>query len=366
RGDGMPWFGKGRSEVPSTWVAALDQVLEGVDPARQIAGFVLTGQPAGALKTITGGHWGIVNHGRRNTRFNDATEKAMATLYARFGDVDVTVLRRWGRVLDAAWGTPGWGLELGDVGGCHWPELMLRQAAASAPAAPLPITFADLRRIAAADGTPAADLVRMAFTLAPYSRYQEKTTRGCLSRLPGFADAVAAHRDVVASVLVSGSVDERVAAASLLGMLGDTVLDALSEPLAEAATSTSTQVRDAVRLLIARMGDSAIDPLRRLATDGKPERRARALELLAARPDQRAWAIEIAGDDRAASVRALTARWEQADQTTETGDEVLPELPPLPSWSLAAADAVQIASQVFEAVGRGIEAENRRTEEFWR
>jgi hypothetical protein len=358
----MPWFGKGRSDVPSAWVAALEQVLEGVDPTRQIAGFVLTGQPVEALKTIKSGHWGVRNYGRRNHRNSDATEKAMATLYAGFGDVDVAVLRRWGRVLDAAWGTPGWGLELGDVGGCHWPELMLRQAAASAPAAPLPITFADLRRIAAEDGTPAADLVRMAFTLAPYSRYQEETTRGCLSRLPGFADAVAAHRDVAASVLVSGSVDERVAAASLLGMLGDTVLDALSEPLAEAATSTSTQVRDAVRPLIARIGDSAIDPLRRLATDGKPERRACALELLAARPDQRAWAIETAGDDRAASVRALTARWEQADQTTETGDEVLPELPPLPSWSLAAADAEQIANQVFEVVRRGIEFHNRRME----
>ena len=359
----MPWFGKGRSDDgPSAWVAALEQVLEGVDPTRQITGFVLTGQPAGALKTIKGGHWGVRNYGRRNHRDSDATEKAMATLYAGFGDIDVTVLRRWGRVLDAAWGTPGWGLELGDVGGCHWPELMLRQAGASVRAAPLPITFDDLRRIAAEDDTPAADLVRMAFTLAPYSRYQEETTRGCLSRLPGFADAVAAHRDVVASVLVSGSVDERVAAASLLGMLGDTVLVALSEPLAEAATSTSTQVRDALRPLIARIGDAAIDPLRRLATDGKPERRACALELLVARPDQRAWAIKTADADRAASVRALSARWEQAEQTAETGEEVLPEPPRLPSWSLTAADAGQIASQVVEAVRRGIESQNRMTE----
>src|SRR5690242_12322350 len=229
----MPWFGKGRSDALSAWGATLEQVLEGVDPTRQIAGFVLTGQPAGALKTITGGHWGMVNFGRRNTRFSDAAEKAMATLYAGFGDVDAAVLRRWGRVLDAAWGTPGWGLELGDVGGCHWPELMLRQAAAGARSAPLPITFAHLERIAAEDGTPAADLVRMAFALPPYSRYQDQAVRGELARLPGFADAVAAHHYVAAAVLVSGSVDERVAAASLLGMLGDTVLDVLSRPLAD-------------------------------------------------------------------------------------------------------------------------------------
>ena len=66
-----------------------------------------------------------------------------------------------------------------------------------------------------------------------------------LVRLPGFADAVTAHRDVAASALLSGSVDERVAAATLLGELGDMVLVALAEPLVQAATSTSAKVRDA-------------------------------------------------------------------------------------------------------------------------
>ena len=100
----MPWFGKGRSDVPSAWAVALNQVLEGVDPTRQVAEFVLTGRSVEALKTVKSGHLGVRDYGRRN---NDATEKALATLYAGFGDVDAAVLRRWGRVLDAAWGTPG-------------------------------------------------------------------------------------------------------------------------------------------------------------------------------------------------------------------------------------------------------------------
>ena len=41
----MPWFGKGRSDVPSAWAAALGQLLEAMDPTHKVAEFVLTGQP---------------------------------------------------------------------------------------------------------------------------------------------------------------------------------------------------------------------------------------------------------------------------------------------------------------------------------
>jgi hypothetical protein len=61
-------------------------------------------------------------------------------------------------------------------------------------------------------------------------------------------------------------------------------------------------------------------------------------------------------------VRALSARWERAGTSAETGEEVLPELPPLPSWSLPAADAERIADQVIEGVRRSIASHNRRIE----
>ena len=102
----MSWFGKGRSDVPRTWVAALEQVLQAVDPTGQLADFVLTGRHAGALKTLKGGQWWVQHAGTRN---GGAAKKAMATLYAGFGDVDAAVLRRWGRVLDAALGAQVWG-----------------------------------------------------------------------------------------------------------------------------------------------------------------------------------------------------------------------------------------------------------------
>jgi hypothetical protein len=352
----MPWFGKGRSDVPSAWAAALDQLLEALDPTHEIAEFVVTGQPAEALRNAKKDrqwargsmHW-----------YTPAAKPAMATLYAGFGDVDAAVLRRWGRVLDAA---PRGGRRLGDVGGCHWPELMMWQAADAAPSGPLPFTFADLERIAAEDGTQGAELVRMAFTVAPYSQGGHAAgAREYLSRLPGFAEAVVAHRDVAGSALVSGSVEERVAAANLLGMLGDAVLGALAGPLVEAATSTSAQVRDAACPLLARIGGAAVGPLRAVAADGTPERRAHALDLLAARPDQRAWARQAAAADRAASVQALLARWDAADaaDAAMAEEEPLPELAPLPPWSLPAADAERLANQVYEVIRQGIESTNR-------
>src|SRR5262249_14886082 len=127
RGYGMPWFEKSRTDVPRAWAAALEQVLEAVGARRQVSEFVLTGQHVEALMTLKSGRPLVQQIGRWNS---DAAKKAMATLYSGFGDVDAAVLRRWGKVLDAARGNFGWGLTLGDVAGCHWPELMLLQAAA--------------------------------------------------------------------------------------------------------------------------------------------------------------------------------------------------------------------------------------------
>lgn len=121
-------------------------------------------------------------------------------------------------------------------------------------------------------------------------------------------------------------------------------------------------MRAAIRPLITRIDGPAIDPLRRLAADGEPARRACPLEVLAARPDQRAWALKTAAADQAASVRALSARWEAGNAPAEAGEEIeiLPESPPLPSWSLAAADAERVANQVCEALRRGVESFNGR------
>jgi hypothetical protein len=357
----MPVSGTGRGDVPSAWAAALEQVIDALDLSQQVAEWVLTGQHIEAMKTVGSGDPVDVYN-----RWNGAAHnKVLVSLYAGFGEVDAVVLRRWGWVLDAALGIRAYAMHLGGVAGRHWPELMLNQAAAGTPSGPLPFSFADLERIAAVDGTPPASLIRMAFTYGRRYNFHIRSFHGYLARLPGFADAAAAHRDIPASALGSDSVEGRVAAATLLGMLGEPALSALCEPLVDAATCTKALVREAARPAIDQLADAAVGPLRALATEGTLERRGHALELLAARQDQRSWAIQTAAADRAASVRALSAGWAAADALAAAA-EPLTELPPLPSWSLAAADAETVATMVYEAARRWLESYDRRAQAQYR
>jgi hypothetical protein len=348
------------AEVSGEWRAALEQVLEPGDATGQVLEFVLTGEPARALHDARGGPGWQHSFGW----LNKPQQRMMATLYGGFAEVDAVVLRRWGKVLDAS---PRSGTGLGGLGDRHWPELMLQQAAAVVPSGPLPLTFADLERIAAVDGLAAADLVRMAFTIPEYARYERFTAQahGYLARVPGFAEAVAAHRDVVASALASGPVDQRVAGVSLLSVLDDTVVAACAGELAEAATGTSVKVGEPAREVLSRVGAAAVEPLRSLASGGAPGRRAQALDLLAAFPDQREWARATAAADQAASVRAVIARWDAAEAPAEA-EELVPELVPLPSWALPADEAERVASQVYECVRRGVAVGNRALEELAR
>src|SRR5262249_18013500 len=148
------------------------------------------------------------------------------------------------------------------------------------------------------------------------------------------------------AALTSGSVDERVAAAVVLDSLDDGLLVELADCLAEAATTGSSQVRDAVQPLLRRAGEAGVPPLRALATEAKPDQPARALELPAAMPDQRDWAIETAVADRAASVRAVAVRRGAAEGVPASEELEIPQPGPLPSWAVPAATADQVAAEV--------------------
>ncbi|HET7431604.1 MAG TPA: DUF4132 domain-containing protein [Nocardioides sp.] len=355
----MPLFGKGRGDVPRAWVSALETVVAPLGQRRAFVDYVVSGGSVPALGMHQGQGRGWVKRGFDSG--GAAGQAALTALYAGFGDIPAPVLRRWGRVLDAAWGSSAWGVSLGQVGGGHWPELMLSQALSTSRAGgPTALTFADLERIAAEDGADAAALLRAFFEVPPYARYERNSVRDNLGRLPGLGDALVGHVSLVASVLTSSSVDDRLAAVAVLRTLDDQRLATFAEPLADAATTTSTQVRDAVRPVLARLGDAAVVPLRALATDAKPEQRAQALELLlTTRPDQRAWALEQAGADRAASVRAVAARWEAAEHAEAAPPEALPPLPPPTSWAIPREVADRVAHEVAEAAAEALVAVNR-------
>src|SRR4029079_12266785 len=151
----MPLFGKGRGDgAPRGFVKALEDILDDVPGRGDLVGYVLSGNPADALNSLTQaqGLYGVARHHLLSPDRPQGRQK-MAALYADVAGVDSAVLRRYGRLLDAAWGRAQWGLSMGQVTGGSWFELMIFQAGAgTAPSQPLPLTFADLVRAADVDG----------------------------------------------------------------------------------------------------------------------------------------------------------------------------------------------------------------------
>lgn len=340
------------------WVAALRTAVQHVGGDEGVVDHVLTGRDPAVLARVPVQSWYSVS-----TRELHPKAAALRTLYAGARDVDAAVLRRWGHVLDRVHGAASWGLVLGPVAGCRWPELMIGQAGASTRASePLPLTFDDLARVAAVDGATPADLLTAVFTVQGYQGHVHGGSRAALVRMPGLADALTAHRDLVTAALTVRDVEGRLAALDVVGLtLTDDALVDFVEPLAVGATASSAQVRGAAQAVLDRTGPAAVPPLRALAVSGRPDARARALDLLAERPDEYDWAVATAGADRAESVRSMPARWE-AERAAEAAHipEALPDAPPPTRWGLPRPDAEAVARAVVGALATDVAEANRR------
>lgn len=341
------------------WVGALRKVVAHLDGDEAVVDYVLTGQDPAALRRVPVQSW--YSMGSRESHPQAA---ALRTLYAGARDVDAAVLRRWGQVLDRVHGAAQWGLVLGPVAGCRWHELMLVQADASTRASsPLPLTFDDLVRIAAVDGATPADLLTAVLTVQGPQGHVHGRSRAALVRTPGFGDALTAHRELVSAALTVRDVDGRLAALDLVGLtLSDEALVDLVEPLAVGATASSAQVRGAAQAVLDRTGTAAVPPLRAIARGGRPDARARALDLLAELPDEYDWAVATAEADRAESVRSMPARWEADRAAAAAGvPDVLPDAPPPTRWGLPRANAEATARAVVEALAADVKEANRRS-----
>lgn len=354
----MPVFGFRRRGADTdrgparSWAQSLEKVVSSLPDVSGVTDYVLTGRGAGVLATLpkavsaTHSTWFPMANGYEGA----ADLAALRSLYAGFADVDAAVLRRWGHVLDAAQGVhAGWGTTAAPLAGKHWHDLMIAQmVAATRGSGPLPAGFADLARIAALDGEAPADLAAALLTRSTRWGHSQRYGGEQLGRLPGLGDALVEHRTLVAAALRDGTVDARVAALDVVGSaLTDAQLEAVVEPLVDAATATSTQVREHAQPVLARVGGPAASALRVAAVQGNPQARARALELLAERPSEVAWARETALADRASSVRAVVARWDAAAAAPvdEPADDEL-RLDPVPPVRWA------VARPVAEAVNR--------------
>lgn len=370
----MPVFGLRRRGAHTdggparSWAQSLEKVVSSLPNVSGVTDYVLTGRGPGVLAALpkavgaTHSSWFPMRNGYQGA----ADLAALRSLYAGFADVDAVVLRRWGHVLDAAQGIhAGWGTTAAPLAGKHWHDLMIAQmVAATRGSGPLPAAFADLARIAALDGETPADLVSALLTRSTRWGHSHRYDGEQLGRLPGLGDALVEHRSLVAAALRDGTVDARVAALAVVdAALTDTQLEAVVEPLVDAATATSAQVRERAQPVLVRVGGAAA-ALRGTAVQGTPQTRARALELLAERPSEVAWARETALADRAPSVQALVARWDAAAAAAvdEPADDEL-RLDPVPPvrWAVARPVAEAVARRLVDELAVLVATENAQS-----
>ena len=348
----MPFFRRGDDDFGR----ALSSVVQGAFEKGAVATYVLSGQDPGVLQRLGGSPYGIdvfLHHGASRDE-----RSAGQRVLAGFADQPVEVMHRWCRVLEAAFAGHGhrWGQGMPPVGGLEWPELVLRHAVQVVRGTDqLPFALADLGRVLARDGASSADLLAASLELSGTAGYQDDGGRPALARLPGFDGLLLEHRAQVAAAATVGAPGRRVAVLGLLDALDPAGLPAFTDVVVRAATANAREVRARGEVLFRRLAmhdrGSATSALRGVATDGKPDERARALQLLRdrARDDaDRAWAEETAADDRAASVRALVDAWRAAEETVPAAHE--PEPPALPpvDWTVPRDVADRVARTVVD------------------
>ena len=337
------------------WSAPDDKVV------RDALDFVLTGQPAGVLATGNrGGSW----YGGDEQPVDGGRE-----LYSLFDGMPADVWLRWARWLEADKSCFGGGPTFGALTVGGWVDQLLTDIARVFPRGTIPIRIECVAELVELDGTTLAALLDAAFRSATRPSYLAPThdARSGLQRLEGYSAAVADLAERLVPRFSGGSVDDRVEALSMASTLDDDALARLAPGLAEAATASAGAVRDKAQALLYPHAGLVAGALRGVATGGKPEQRAQALDLLwgwaETGPEgdaQRAFARETAEADRAASVRALVAGWEAGADSGPADD--LPDVP-LPDIDWAAPDTPAMRALV-QQIALALEVGREQTRQY--
>jgi hypothetical protein len=378
------WFSRGaQAGAGKEFRRALDTVLSPVKPplAGTIRDYVLNGGDASWLPQLAPGSHGqgpvlVPGYTYGNRPLGDAHQR----LTAAMDTVSPEVVLRWARVLEASYGASPWAFELADVDGRRTAECLLlavanchlAQVQRSSGTVPLP--HATLEDVLAQDGSARSSILVRAFSQNP-QRYMAGLgkVRSLLCRMPGYEDAVRRHAAELRPHVAAGDVRDRLVAAEMLQGLSPEVLGLFAEELAQLATASSAQVREAAAPLAVACGPAVSDPLRALATSGRPDQRLQALRLLwshATDEEERAWVKRTAAEDRAASVQALAAEWAveaSAEDETDVPLEAGPRL--VIDWGVTLTPTLRdLVSQLWEDANRDIERTNemtRRAADAW-
>ncbi|GAA0929656.1 hypothetical protein GCM10009554_12190 [Kribbella koreensis] len=339
--------------VTAQWRGALKVVLKRLDagPAG-ISGaaesYVLTGEPQSALAMVIGSAEAPAAFRLWSTRTQVSVEDVDRQVWQGLRTLPPEVLVRWARLMEGVQraGNSNY-FAFHAIGGAPLAEALLGYlisiggGASHAVLESLPFDHVAVEAMLEAAGADPSDLLVAAFGhSAPWGG---SSNRDKVRLLAGFGPAVNRHAESLRPFLGTRDLERQLVALEMLAEVGADDLLVFSTELAELATSSSSQLRAKAAPLLGRV--DAVEPLKRIATAGKPDERLRALQLLwpDADPALRARLRELAAADRAPKVSALLDEWGRSSAAEEQPVAAIEK--PVIDWAVPLSDELAASLQ---------------------
>lgn len=369
----------------AAWKVLLGQLLAPVDAlpkgngrpglASDMLAYVVHGEPLAVLNEV-GQRSGLGEALRANGQAYGREPDRWASFYAQFDSVPAAAMLRWAMLLSACTTRPNAQASYFMLpGGVQWPEALLVHACGHngwnhQQSATRNVPMESFERILVEGGLDPGAMLISAFATPLGTRYGAERRLAMVAELKGFSEAVGRQVEAIRPTLQVSDVAQRLHVLNLLEKVESGPLTALAAELAELGVSSSKQVRAATEPLVRKCGAAMIEPLKSLATKGKPEQRVNALRLLwslaAAHPDSdlQAFARDTALADKAPSVQALPKEWDSAESSAiqDVGryDYVVPTI----DWSNPLTPAVsKMLESFWHEINDAVEKANKQRRE---
>lgn len=373
--------------VPGPWVKELEGLLSKIDKeklvphpdmAGDMLGYVLRETPLSVLHQVSKTP-GLANHFGLTSSGYGTEAKISPRLYDTFDEVPAAIMLRWGKLLAASASAGAtanlaqWMLVFDD--GAHWPEALLMHAAGrqlnswgGCRAKSYKLSAFGLEQMLIADGLAPSALLVAAFSPSA-GRWGPSERSLMVVDLRGYDDALDRHHVLIKPLLLQSAVPQRLHVLTLLEDVEERVLVKFAPELVELAVSSSKQVRASAESLVARCAWAAVDPLKAIAVNAKPDQRLHALRLihiLGRQLDDSAlcdFAQATAGADKAPSVQALVQEWDSLSKNIAASmpfDFAVPRI----DWTGTLNPALEQAlRQAWPEINQSIEKTNKQTRE---
>lgn len=340
--------------------------------AEDLGSFLVSGEPSQVLGELAS-RPDLAGHFRLVWAHSDKQANA-GLFFAHLDTAPPELLVRWGKAMVAMLQAHQASWRMTIEGDRRWLEAILAQSL-TAPVSsysrgeverPRGLTAALLEAALVADGAAASAWLQTLFT-SPIDSYGYTANRLlALTKLPDFAEALHRHREVVRPWLRPAELEQRLHCLKVLASAQVPTLEAFADTLVVHALSGSKQVRALADTLVLSAAAATTPILRATASEGAPDERRLALQLLAQIGAQRGddelatWVRTTAAADKAASVRALVD-----ELTTKAAAEAAPRpaaltvaLPTI-DWRVEATPALEAAiERLWEACDKSIAEHN--------